>query len=285
MPPGHGCSPQSPSPGHLPRPTGLACCPRWPGRAGSRSASCCPCPSPPALPGQPEPASPGRREGPPRALPGLDPLSPAPPEWEQPGCRAPHMTVTLRACSSPSRAQSRGRPPSPWRALPHTSAYKPSFSTGGEGVSAQSRARGARGGTRWVWGPEDRDRGTTLPAGEREAGRGVHRREHARRPRDRWPADPRGQPSGPAPADSGVGRCSLPPGRHTPLLCCTGCWHLKRQTPCCSKIALVTSCEGPVSPFSPNGKETHALGHTMLLRLTDTPSVIGPLLSEASLPG
>lgn len=126
---------------------------------------------------------------------------------------------------------------------------------------------------------------TTLPTGEREVGRGVHWREHARRPRDRWPADPRGQPSGPAPADSGVGRCSLPPGRHTPLLCCTGCWHLKRQTPCCSKIALVTSCEGPVSPFSPNGKETHALGRTMLLRLTDTPSVIGPLLSEASLPG
>lgn len=113
MPPGHSCSPQSPSPGHLPRPAGPACCPRWPGRAGSRSASCCPCPSPPALPGQPEPASPGRREGPPRALPGLDPLSPAPPEWEQPGCRAPHTTVTLRACSSPSRAQSRGRPPSP----------------------------------------------------------------------------------------------------------------------------------------------------------------------------
>lgn len=171
MPPGHSCSPQSPSPGHLPRPAGPACCPRWPGRAGSRSASCCPCPSPPALPGQPEPASPGRREGPPRALPGLDPLSPAPPEWEQPGCHTPHTTVTLRACSSPSRAQSRGRPPSPWRTLPHTSAYKPSFSTGGEGVSAQSRARGTRGGTRWVRGPEDRDRGTNHTA-HRGAGGG-----------------------------------------------------------------------------------------------------------------
>lgn len=36
-----------------------------------------------------ESTSPGRREGPPRALLGLDSLSPAPPEWEQPGCPLP----------------------------------------------------------------------------------------------------------------------------------------------------------------------------------------------------
>lgn len=144
----------------------------------------------------------------PQGSAGAGPAQPSTPEWGQPGCRSPHTTVTPGASSSPPCAQSRGRPPSPGRALPHTSTYKPPSSRGREGVSAWSRARGTRGGSGWVQGPEDRDRGTALPAGEPEAGRGVHRREHALRPRNRWPADLRGQPSGPGPADCGVGCCS-----------------------------------------------------------------------------
>lgn len=185
VPPRHGSGPQSPS---TRPPSPASRCHLLPtlAREGSRrSAPFCPCPSLPALPSQPEPTSPGRREGPPRALPGLDPLSPAPSEWEQPGCPLPTHNSTPHASPSPlcvtPTPHTHGTggshlPPATHSHTPPLTSHP--FSRGDDAVSVQSRAQGTWGGTGWVQGPEDRDRGTALPTRERKVGRDVHSHEH-----------------------------------------------------------------------------------------------------------
>lgn len=117
-----GSSPQSPPQGHLHPPPGptLATEGRQP-LCFLLSLSLTTRTAQPA-----ESTSPGRREGPPRALLGLDPLSPAPPEWEQPGCPLPthdcHTSHFLEpSCALPApRGTERG---AATLALPHAPTH------------------------------------------------------------------------------------------------------------------------------------------------------------------